>query len=126
MTTWNERLAQALAASEYKPHQFAQALGLKTPSISAWIAAGTIAPAKNITGENLLRVCKLLEIRPEWLMFDKGPMRPVRNTHISDEMKAVIDALIRIDAIGGSEREDALYFINRLLTKDDRQKRNVG
>jgi hypothetical protein len=115
MTTWNERLAQALAASEYKPHQFAQALGLKTPSISAWIAAGSIAPAKNLTGENLLRVCKLLEIRPEWLMFNEGPMRPPPRRGLSPEMQEIFETLERIDREGGKERDDALYFMNRLL-----------
>lgn len=125
METWNERLARALAESEYNPHQLAQTLRLKTPSISAWLGAGTIQPAKNITGENLLRVCQLLNIRPEWLMFREGPMRPVSGK-LSAEMLRVFEALEAIDRAGGSEREDALYFVNRLLRKDARAQEKVG
>jgi hypothetical protein len=118
METWNERLAQAIAASDYKPHQLAQALNIKTPSLSAWIGAGTIQPAKNLTGENLIRVCQLLNIRPEWLMFREGPMRPAKSTTISTEMAAIISELEILDAKGGNEREDALYFLNRLLKRE--------
>lgn len=125
MDTWNERLAKALAESEYKPHQLAQALGVKTPSVSAWLGAGSIQPAKNITGENLLRVCELLSIRPEWLMFKKGPMRRA-SENLSEEMGAIISALQEIDRSGGTEREDAVYFINRLLHKDVSQQRKTG
>lgn len=125
METWNERLAKALKESEYNPHQLAQALGVKTPSVSAWLGSGTIQPAKNITGENLLRVCELLNIRPEWLMFKKGAMRPAP-TKISDEMAEIISALQDIDRMQGTEREDAVYFINRLLRKDVSQQKKVG
>ncbi|TCK87331.1 helix-turn-helix domain-containing protein [Paraburkholderia sp. BL9I2N2] len=125
METWNTRLAKALAESEYKPHQLAQALGVKTPSVSAWLGAATIQPAKNITGENLLRVCKLLNIRPEWLMFKEGAMRP-SSSKLSDEMLEIIERLKEIDRIQGSEREDAVYFINRLLRKEDRSQQKAG
>ena len=77
METWNQRLAQALEASDIKnPSHLAAALGIKAPTVSAWIGAGNITPAKDIKGDNLLRVCTILDIRPEWLMFREGPMRP--------------------------------------------------
>jgi DNA-binding Xre family transcriptional regulator len=126
MDTWNSRLAAALKESEYNAHQLAQAMGLKAPSVSAWIGAGTIQPAKNITGENLLRVCQLLNVRPEWVMFKEGPMRPPSRLTLSNEMLSVIAALEEIDRNGGTEREDALYFINRLLRKDASQERKAG
>lgn len=127
MRTWNERLAYALAESDLNANKLRLELGVSAPTVSAWIGAGTIKPAENITGENLLKVCRLLNVRPEWLLFREGQMRPsVVNTQISDEMSAIIDALKEIDVTGGSEREDALYFINRLLAKDVRKKSNVG
>lgn len=126
METWNQRLAHAIAESDYKPHQLAQALNIKTPSLSAWIGAGNIQPAKNLTGENLVRVCQLLNIRPEWLMFREGQMRPAPKRDISDEMQRIFDTLEEIDRINGTEREDAIYFINRLLHKDARQDKKVG
>lgn len=116
-TTWNERLARAIAESDYRPQQIAKELNVSPPTVAAWIGAASIRPAKNITGENLLQVCRLLEIRPEWLMFDEGPMRPTKSTKISPEMAQVLAALADIDAKGGEEREDALYFLNRLLNR---------
>jgi hypothetical protein len=118
METWNDRLAHAIRESDFKPHQLAQALNIKTPSLSAWIGAGSIQPAKNLTGENLIRVCQLLDIRPEWLMFREGAMRPPKKTTITPEMAAIIAELELLDAKGGNEREDALYFINRLLKRE--------
>jgi DNA-binding Xre family transcriptional regulator len=125
MDTWNERLAKALAESEYNAHQLAQAMKVKTPSVSAWLGSGSIQPAKNITGENLLRLCELLHICPEWLIFKKGPMRPL-GAKLSEEMAAIVAALQEIDRSGGTEREDAVYFINRLLHKDVSQQRKAG
>ncbi|CAG4900582.1 hypothetical protein [Paraburkholderia saeva] len=74
MDTWNQRLAYALAQSEYTANGLAAALGLKAPSISAWIGAGSITPARDIKADNLLRVCELLNVRPEWVLFGKLPM----------------------------------------------------
>jgi DNA-binding Xre family transcriptional regulator len=125
MDTWNERLAFALAESDYNALQLAQALGVSAPSVSAWLGSGAIQPAKNITGENLLRVCELLDIRPEWLMFKKGPMRPA-SVKLSAEMSAIIATLQEIDLKNGTDREDALYFINRLLQKSASQHTKTG
>jgi plasmid maintenance system antidote protein VapI len=116
-TTWNDRMAKAVAESDYRPQQIAKALGVSAPTVAAWIGAASIRPAKNITGENLLQVCRLLGVRPEWLMFDEGPMKVERAAKISSEMAQVLAALAEIDAKGGEEREDALYFLNRLLNR---------
>lgn len=118
MKTWNERLARAVAESDYRPQQIAKELNVSPPTVAAWIGAASIRPAKNITGENLLQVCRLLEIRPEWLMFEEGPMRSEKSARFSPEMAQVIAALVDIDSKGGEEREDALYFLNRLLNRE--------
>lgn len=117
MKTWNDRLARAVAESDYRPQQIAKELNVSPPTVAAWIGAASIRPAKNITGENLLQVCRLLGIRPEWLMFEEGPMRPEKSANISPEMAQVLAELADIDAKGGEEREDALYFLNRLLNR---------
>jgi hypothetical protein len=117
MKTWNERIAAAVAESDYKPQQIAKELGVSPPTVAAWLGAASIRPAKNITGENLLQVCRLLDIRPEWLMFAEQPMRPTTSRKISSEMAKAIDMLVELDSKGGEEREDALYFLNRLLQR---------
>lgn len=76
LDTWNARMAKAIAESKYKPNALATAVGASAPTVSAWIGAGSIAPAKDIKGDNLLRACELLNVRPEWVMFGWLPMRP--------------------------------------------------
>lgn len=75
MDTWNKRLALALEQSPYNANALAMALGVAAPSLSAWIGAGTITPAKDIKAENLLRACELLGVRPEWVLFGKLPIK---------------------------------------------------
>lgn len=115
MKTWNERIAKAIAESDYRPQQIAKELKVSPPTVAAWIGAASIRPAKNITGENLLQVCRLLDVRPEWIIFGEGTMRSLRSEKISPQMEKAISQLIEMDLKGGEEREDALYFLNRLL-----------
>lgn len=126
MDTWNTRLAKALAESDYTANALATALGVSAPTVSAWIGAGTITPARNITGENTIRVCQLLDIRPEWLLFREGAMRPINQGNLSPEMREIITALMEIDQTKGSEREDAIYFINRLLRPENKSSQRIG
>ncbi len=126
METWNKRLAAALAESEYNANSLATVLGVSAPTVSAWIAAGTIKPALNITGENLIRVCHLLKIRPEWLLFKEGAMRPADHGNLSSEMKEIIAALTEIDHMNGPAREDAIYFIKRLLRPENKSSQQIG
>lgn len=118
MENWNERFARALAESSYNKNRLALELKVSGPTVSAWAASGQIKPADTIDGRNLLKVCKLLNVRPEWLMNREGPMRPTQSQELSAEMKEVISTLMEIDRAGGSGRDDALYFINRLLKHD--------
>ena len=53
-----------------------------------------------------------------WLVLGKGPKRTENKAKISPEMAQVIALLVDIDAKGGTEREDALYFLNRLLARE--------
>lgn len=126
MDTWNKRLAAALAESEYTPNALATALGVSAPSISAWIGAGTITPARNLTADNAIRVCKLLNIRPEWLLFREGAMRPADQGKLSPEMKEIITALMEIDQTKGPARDDAIYFIKRLLRPENRGSQQIA
>jgi hypothetical protein len=127
MDTWNTRLAAALAESDYSPNALATALGVSAPSVSAWIGAGTITPARNLTADNAIRVCQLLKIRPEWLLFREGPMRPADQGNLSPEMKEIITALMSIDQTKGPVRDDAIYFINRLLRPENKgSQKNVN
>lgn len=118
MRTWNERIALAIDESPFRREQVAKELGVSPPTVAAWVGAASIRPAKTIAGDNLLKVCDLLNVRPEWLMFERGPMRPAKSDRTSTEMAELIERLREIDSKGGTEREDALYFLNRLLIRE--------
>lgn len=122
METWNERLKQAVEKTGKNGNQIAVALKIAGSSVQAWLGAGTIAPAQDIKGEKLIRLCQFLGIRPEWLLFKEGPMFPANAKNLSPEMQELISALIEIDAIDGETRDDALYFVNRLLQRSPQAK----
>lgn len=126
MENWNQRFAHALAESDFNKNRLALEMKVSGPTVSAWAASGTIKPAETIDGRNLLKVCKLLKIRPEWLLLREGPMRPSPRRDLSPEMLAVIEVLEELDRQGGAEREDALYFMNRLLNAASRGEQKVG
>ncbi|NIF51432.1 helix-turn-helix transcriptional regulator [Burkholderia sp. Ax-1724] len=73
METWNKRLAQALEESDYTANRLAGIIGVSAPTVSAWIGSGKIAPAQDITANNLWRVCDLLNVRPEWVLYRRMP-----------------------------------------------------
>lgn len=68
-------MRKAIDESDYTPNSLAKALKISAPTVAAWTAAGEIAPAKNITGDNLLRACELLRVRPEWVLYKRGEMK---------------------------------------------------
>lgn len=75
METWNQRLAQALAESEFTPNALAKKLRVSAPTVSAWIGAGSIKPARDIRANHLFDVCALLNVRPEWVLYRRNPKR---------------------------------------------------
>ncbi|MCF2133891.1 MULTISPECIES: hypothetical protein [Mycetohabitans] len=75
METWNKRLALALRQSGLSANAAAKKAKVSAPTFSAWIAAGNISPAKDIRADNLLTVCEVLDVRPEWVVFGRLPMR---------------------------------------------------
>lgn len=78
MTTWNQRMAKALAESTYEGNvnRFAAAVGVSAPSVAGWVAAASIKPAQDIKAMHLMEACRLLNVRPEWILYESGPMRP--------------------------------------------------
>jgi len=90
METWNNRLLKALEESTFNKNSLAERVGVSAPTVSAWVGAAGINPAKTIAGDNLLKVCRALNIRPEWLMFREGPMRA---SSVDPELAAAIDLI---------------------------------
>ncbi|MEZ7524036.1 hypothetical protein [Burkholderia vietnamiensis] len=54
-------------------NKLAGEVGVSTPTFAAWIGAGNIKPAQDITANNLFKVCRLLKVRPEWVLSNQPP-----------------------------------------------------
>lgn len=76
--TLQKRIADRLGAVGITPAQLAREVGIKAPSVSAWMSGHT----KTIKGENLLRAARALQCSAEWLATGKG------NPELSDATKA--------------------------------------
>lgn len=71
MDKWNDRLRKAFDESDFNKAGFAKAVGVSGATVTDWMK-GEI---KNLRAENAQRICKTLNIRPEYLVDGKGPMR---------------------------------------------------
>jgi transcriptional regulator with XRE-family HTH domain len=71
MSTFTERINQALAESGQSQTSLARAARVKTPSVSDWISGKT----KALKAETLVLAAEFLQVRPRWLALGEGPMR---------------------------------------------------
>lgn len=73
METWNQRLAKALAESDYTANRLAGEIGVSAPTLAAWVGAANIKPAQDIRADHLFKVCERLKVRPEWVLYRRPP-----------------------------------------------------
>lgn len=65
---------------------------MSAPTVAAWIAAADISPAKDIKARNLLDACRVLNVRPEWVVYNQLPKRPSAR-HVDQEVIDMLAAL---------------------------------
>lgn len=80
-------MAKALADSIYEGNvnRFAADVGVSAPSVAGWVAAASIKPAQDIKATHLMKACRLLNVRPEWILYESGSMRPDGGIGNTDE-----------------------------------------
>lgn len=61
---WHKRLTQAREGKDIKKSAFAKLVGVSAPTVTDWENGDT----KMIEGANLMKVCTVLDITPEWLL----------------------------------------------------------
>lgn len=61
---WHKRLTEAREAKNLKKSAFARLVGVSAPTVTDWENGET----KMIEGANLIKVCSILEITPDWLL----------------------------------------------------------
>lgn len=83
MNTWNQRLQAALNHAGMKPAELARAVNASTASVSDW----TTGITKNLKASNAEKVCRVLKIRIEWLLYGKGPMESTTGNYTSKDFK---------------------------------------
>ena len=100
MSTLSERLEQAMKEANVSQSELATYVGIKQPSVNAWISGKT----KKIEGMNLIRASECLGISPEWLATGRGAVRA-----------AEARTIYAIDKV--SEPADIDDFLNLLTEK---------
>ncbi|HPH05839.1 MAG TPA: helix-turn-helix transcriptional regulator [Methylotenera sp.] len=74
MKTWHERLKDAIEARAVTKLALAKHVGIKAPSVSAWLSA----KSKTMSAEHAIAVCAFLGITQEWLFLGKGSIDEVK------------------------------------------------
>lgn len=101
---WHSRLTLAREARRMKQAELARLHGAKPPTISDWESGGI----KAIEAENMLKLCKILEVDPYWLMFGapygEAPITG-KKSPLTDEAFKLISWVERVDALGGPARK---------------------
>ena len=82
MTTWHDRLQEALNARQLDWPDLVAPTGRKKPSIYAWKPDANDRSTM-MNGDNAALVCEFLKINPLWLFYGRGPSG--RRTDITSE-----------------------------------------
>lgn len=75
METWNERFTAALAESGLGLAEFSRRVGLSHVSALRWMGTPTMHPAQDAYASSLLRACRVLGVRIEWVLEGELPKR---------------------------------------------------
>lgn len=73
MKTWNERLTDALAESGLGIAEFARRADISHVSVLRWTGTPTMKPAQDAYASSLLRACRVLDVRLEWMLEGELP-----------------------------------------------------
>jgi|SRR5471030_111109 len=109
---WYERLKVAREAKGLKKSHFAKAIGVQPPTITEWERGDTVSPSTN----NVMNICRVLNITPEWLMGDQGNGAARTQTYFGPSEK-IARAVALMEACPDYELDQILGIIETLSTK---------
>lgn len=94
---WHRRLTQARTAKNIRKSALARMVGVSAPTVTDWENEDT----GMINGANLMKVCLVLDITPEWLITGEGPMerqdaKPAPTLADSLRLRVETDAELRL------------------------------
>lgn len=73
MTTWNDRLNQAMKDKGVNAARLAREMGISAPGMKKWVDGVTLQPKY----EDVMSACRVLDISPEWLMNGVDAPSPI-------------------------------------------------
>lgn len=110
---WFERLKVAREAKGLKKSHFAQAIGVKPPTITEWERGDTVAPS----AANVMNICRILNITPDWLMQGSpGPAGMMEKTYFGTNQR-IADAVALMERFPEYELGQVLGIIETLASK---------
>ena len=75
MKTWNERFTEALAESGLTLAEFSKRAEISHVAPLRWMGTRSMAPASEVYASTLLRACRVLGVRIEWVLEGELPRR---------------------------------------------------
>jgi transcriptional regulator with XRE-family HTH domain len=126
---WHKRLTAAREAKGIKKSAFAKLVGVSAPTVTDWENGDT----KMIEGANLIKVCDILGIAPEQLIYGKDsntpkstvqvPLfmaapedtRPARMQWVSDAESVILSDYRTTDDAGKSKIERTAKLTKKVL-----------
>jgi len=91
---WYERLKQTREARGLKKSHFAKLIGVAAPTITEWERGDT----ENPSAKNTLKICEVLHIKPEWLMYgDEGKIENQSDSERILQIKRATELLKELD-----------------------------
>lgn len=72
MTTWHDRLQQAITARDKRWDELVDVTGKSKPAVYGW-KPGATKRSEMMNGDNAAKVCDFLQISAMWLFHGKGP-----------------------------------------------------
>jgi transcriptional regulator with XRE-family HTH domain len=121
LDNWHVRLTCARSAKKFTKSALAPLVGVSPPAITGWENGNT----KKLDGDYLMKVCRVLEITPEWLMHGDGAANAGMPSAVISN-----DEISTVDHQCGSELVYVTPEEIRLLTQfreiDERGRRQVS
>ncbi|QMV32377.1 hypothetical protein 8G_00060 [Ralstonia phage Hyacinthe] len=93
----------------------AHAIGIASPTVSAWFGTDSREPLKSIRAEHMFDACKTLGVRIEWVLYGIGDMREAPVTwpfaftleqylSLSEPDRREIEALIHLRIVQAAQK----------------------
>ena len=89
MPTMAERIKRARESAGYEtPTALSKAVKVNREAVLQWEGGTT----KNLKGDVLLRLAKVLDVRPEWILHGTGQMKSTQGVAVSKEEMQMLNA----------------------------------